>query len=100
MGDVIEFPKNNHTYQSEEQWLEEVHAKKRLYVENVVEGYGTTLLSRFALLGFDVDDDAFMYDYIFVMEMLKSTLCRNVGVDHDLYDVVRKQAAKYYTKDS
>lgn len=34
--------------------------------------------------GFDVDNDKFMYDYIFTMETLRACLLRNIGVFHPL----------------
>lgn len=100
MGDVIDFPTKNHSREDEQRWLENVQLKKRIYIDSVIEGYGSSLLNRFALLGFNIEDDDFIYDFIFVMEMMKSTLCKNVGIDHELYKVVQKQAEKYYTSDS
>ena len=34
--------------------------------------------------GFDVDNDKFMYDYIFTMETLRACLLRNIGISHPL----------------
>lgn len=102
MADIIPFPsdKASRSNESEEQWAQRVRDKKRMYVDNIVERYGSSLLNRFASLGFAIDEEDFFYDYIFIMELLKASLCHNVGIDNELYQEFQKQVKAYYSEDS
>lgn len=61
-----------------------VIVNKIYFIERLTDHYGIQLINKLAMHGFDVDDDKFMYDYIFAMETLKACLLRNVGVEHPL----------------
>lgn len=86
MADILKFPKDKikrvqHTGVDDE---ETFRKNKEKFVERLIEHYGIQLLNKLAMHGFDVEDNSFMYDYIFSMEALKSCLYRNVGIEHPL----------------
>ena len=61
-----------------------IKENKTLFVDRLTDHYGLQLINKLAMHGFDVDNDKFMYDYIFTMETLRACLLRNVGVMHPL----------------
>ena len=61
-----------------------VKENKTLFIDRLTDHYGIQLINKLAMHGFDVDNDKFMYDYIFTMETLRSCLLRNVGIEHPL----------------
>ena len=63
---------------------EKLKNNKALFVDRLTDHYGIQLINKLAMHGFDVDNDKFMYDYIFTMETLRSTLLRNLGITHPL----------------
>lgn len=88
MAEILKFP-DGKVYRNppaNDQASEEARVlkNKEKFVERVVGHYGTQLLNKLAMHGFDVEDPKFMYDYIFAMETLRSCLYRNVGITHPL----------------
>jgi len=69
---------------------ERVKENKTLFVDRLTDHYGLQLINKLAMHGFDVDNDKFMYDYIFTMETLRACLLRNIGVYHPLQDLSDK----------
>ena len=61
-----------------------IKENKTIFVDRLADHYGLQLINKLALHGFDVDNDKFMYDYIFTMETLRACLLRNIGVAHPL----------------
>lgn len=61
-----------------------VKENKTLFVDRLTDHYGIQLINKLAMHGFDVDNEKFMYDYIFTMETLRACLLRNVGISHPL----------------
>ena len=67
-----------------------VKENKTLFVDRLTDHYGIQLINKLAMHGFDIDNDKFMYDYIFTMETLRACLLRNVGVSHPLQNLSDK----------
>jgi len=61
-----------------------IKQNKTVFVDRLTDHYGPQLINKLAMHGFDVDNDKFMYDYIFTMETLRACLLRNIGVQHPL----------------
>jgi len=61
-----------------------IKQNKTVFVDRLTDHYGLQLINKLAMHGFDVDNDKFMYDYIFTMETLRACLLRNIGVQHPL----------------
>ena len=86
MADILKFPEDKikRVQYSSTEDEDSFKKNKQKFVEKLVEHYGIQLLNKLAMHGFDVEDNSFMYDYIFSMEALKSCLYRNVGLEHPL----------------
>lgn len=69
---------------------EDLLAKKKGYVEKQCEWYSHKLLVSLHKQGFDVDDEQFLEDFVFVMESFKSCLSRNLGIEHPLQQIQHK----------
>ena len=89
-NNILQFPKtNNKTTQpantnDPEEDKKRIKANKTVFVDRLTDHYGVQLINKLAMHGFDVDNDKFMYDYIFTMETLRACLLRNIGVFHPL----------------
>lgn len=86
MADILKFPEDkikrvHHPDVDDEKTFRK---NKEKFIERLIEHYGIQLLNKLAMHGFNVEDNNFMYDYIFSMESLKSCLYRNVGIEHPL----------------
>lgn len=64
--------------------LKRLKENKTVFVDRLTDHYGLQLINKLAMHGFDVDNDKFMYDYIFTMETLRACLLRNIGISHPL----------------
>lgn len=65
-------------------------AEKHRFIERQVERYGSSILRSLHSQGFDIDDEIFLEDYIFVMESFKSCLLRSVDLEHPLQKIQHK----------
>ena len=90
MSNIIAFPKEkkNCPPQSVEEMQDRLAEKKIEYVNDIVDCYGTEMLTKISLDGFEIDEDNFMKDFAFTLESLRSGLYRSVGVKHPLQDSV------------
>ena len=88
-NNVLQFPKQltrskpADTNNSAED-LKRLKENKTVFVDRLTDHYGLQLINKLAMHGFDVDNDKFMYDYIFTMETLRACLLRNIGISHPL----------------
>ena len=89
-NNVLQFPKSNtkqtkpaNTHDPAED-SKRIKENKTVFVDRLTDHYGLQLINKLAMHGFDVDNDKFMYDYIFTMETLRACLLRNIGVFHPL----------------
>lgn len=89
-NNVLQFPKDNikqtkpaNTHDPAED-SKRIKENKTIFVDRLTDHYGLQLINKLAMHGFDVDNDKFMYDYIFTMETLRACLLRNIGVFHPL----------------
>ena len=89
-NNVLQFPKGNtkqtkpaNTHDPAED-SKRMNENKMVFVDRLTDHYGLQLINKLAMHGFDVDNDKFMYDYIFTMETLRACLLRNIGVSHPL----------------
>lgn len=92
MADVIQFPLNksapaNRNKSLSEDELETIFERKKIVIDDLVDHYATNLINKLAMHGFDVDSQDFIYDYAFMVEALRSTLYRDVGLKHPVQDV-------------
>lgn len=87
--DKIKHTKPANTHNSAED-KKRVIENKIVFVERLTDHYGIQLINKLAMHGFDVDNDKFMYDYIFTMETLKACLLRNIGIYHPLQNLSDK----------
>jgi len=90
MDNILKFPESRikrtqsaNTHDPAEDKRRMVQNKAR-FVEHLTEHYGVQLINKLAAHGFDVDNPQFLYDFIFTIEVLRSGLLRNIGVDHPL----------------
>lgn len=70
------------------------------FIDEMVEYYGVNLISKFRKHGFDLDDPELdydmMYDFMFIMDLLKASVLRCKGYEHPLHKVITKTADDYY----
>ena len=70
------------------------------FIEEMVEYYGLNLINKFKKHGFDLDDPNLeydtMYDFMFIMDLLKASLERCKGYVHPLHKVITDAADAYY----
>ena len=95
MSNIIKFPieKIDHQRTIDAKMALEVQlqeAEKHRFIERQVERYGTGILKNLHKQGFDIDDESFLEDYIFVMESFKSCLLRCVDLEHPLQKIQHK----------
>ena len=95
MSNIIKFPieKIEHQRTIDAKMALEVQlqeAEKHRFIERQVERYGTSILKNLHKQGFDIDDEIFLEDYIFVMESFKSCLLRSVDLEHPLQKIQHK----------
>ena len=90
MSKVIAFPKGKrgHPPQTLDEMAENMLHRKTDYINDIVDFYGTELLTRMNMDGFEIDDDDFAKDFAFTLEGMRSCLYRTVGIDHPLQDSV------------
>jgi len=90
MSKVIAFPKakKGHPPQTLDEMAENMLHRKTDYINDIVDFYGTELLTRMNMDGFEIDDDDFAKDFAFTLEGMRSCLYRTVGIDHPLQDSV------------
>lgn len=88
MADILKFPQNktrkSPASANDPGEPDGRRKNKERFVERILEHYGVQLLNKLAMHGFDIENEKFMYDYIFTMETLRSCLYRNVGISHPL----------------
>lgn len=95
MSNVIKFPieKVEHRKTADARIALEIQhqeAEKHRFIERQVERYGSSILRSLHSQGFDIDDEIFLEDYIFVMESFKSCLLRSVDLEHPLQKIQHK----------
>lgn len=88
-NNVLQFPKQTRKTQPADtndlvEDTKRIKQNKTVFVDRLTDHYGLQLINKLAMHGFDVDNDKFMYDYIFTMETLRACLLRNIGVTHPL----------------
>lgn len=92
MSTIIEFPKTNIRAIGQEKSLDEVREKishaKEEYVNALVDHHCSTLLANISLSGIEIDCDAFMKDFAFTVETVRSSMYRSVGLEHPLHEQI------------
>ena len=84
MGNVVQFPKAHRTYppQSNAELQAHLRLNKTKFVNSIVDHYSSQIASKFAMHGFNIDNDKFLRDFAFSVESLRSGLYRSIGVEH------------------
>ena len=90
MAEILHFPKdkisNTRPTNSEEEREKFIYNKTK-FVDRVVEHYSSQLFNKLMMHGFDVEEENFFYDYVFMVESLRSCLLRNLGVEHQIQKI-------------
>lgn len=96
-NNVVKFPNSKPLPdKGVEEFLE---TNKIRFVDNLVDHYGTQLLSKLAGHGLDIDNKDFLYDYMLTMEALRATLLRNLHVSHPLHSLFNNpESLKYFSQ--
>lgn len=80
---IIDFPKKRKfNPESNEDLQRELLDNKMAYVDELIEFYTAQLVGKFAMHGFKIYDEAFLKDFAFSIETIRSGLYRNMGVSH------------------
>lgn len=93
MAQIIEFPKDRLTNKAPDQKAEDF---VRDHVREIVGHYGVDLLRNLKRQGFDTEKDDFIHEYVFVLEILRTILHNNKGVEDDMYDLVTMMVDEFY----
>lgn len=94
-NNVVKFPSGSKNT-SDKDVGELLETNKIRFAENLVDHYGTQLLSKLVTHGLEPDRSDFMYDYLFVMEALRATILRNIGVEHPMHELIDTDSIKYF----
>lgn len=90
MAQILNFPKdkisNTRPTNTEEEREKFIYNKTK-FVDNVVEHYSSQLLNKLMMHGFDMEEENFFSDYVFMVESLRSCLLRNLGVEHQIQKI-------------
>lgn len=82
-SNIIDFPKKaKFNPESSKDLQRELLDNKMSYVDEVIEFYTAQLVNKFAMHGFKINDEAFLKDFAFSIETIRSSLYRNMGVSH------------------
>jgi len=86
---VVAFPSNRIVKdRSVAGFTEEIERNKSEFIEYLIDKNMTAVFNQLALDGVDVDNEAFLQDYSFAVEVIRSGLMRIYGLDHPLQGVV------------
>ena len=90
MGKLIPFPNSNnqHFPQNVDEMIDRMRDRKLEFINDLVDFYGTEMLSKISHDGFECDNDNFAKDFAFTLEGLRSCLYRSIGVEHPLQESV------------
>ena len=90
MGKLIPFPNSNnqHFPQDVYDMINRMRDRKLEFINDLVDFYGTEMLSKISHDGFECDNDNFAKDFAFTLEGLRSCLYRSIGVEHPLQESV------------
>ena len=90
MGKLIPFPNSNnqHFPQDVDDMINRMRDRKLEFINDLVDFYGTDMLSKISHDGFECDNDNFARDFAFTLEGLRSCLYRTIGVEHPLQESV------------
>ena len=101
MSKVIAFPKGmkGHPPQTLDEMAENMLHRKTNYINDIVDFYGTELLTRISMDGFEMDEDAFAKDFAFTLEGMRSCLYRTAGIHHPLQKSVDETIKFDYADD-
>lgn len=91
MTNVIVFPKlpPQHKLQSLDQILEQVEENKKEHINYLMEDISNFIYGIAMDAGFDIDQDELFKDSVLVTEGIRSMLCKSVGIEHPLQDIVK-----------
>lgn len=88
MTNIIQFPVERIIRErTAEAELAYVANTKYHFVEKQVDRYGSKIIDSLHKQGFDVDSPEFLEDYVLLMEVFKSCLLRNLGLEHPLQKI-------------
>jgi hypothetical protein len=90
VGTIIQFPKQNKNNITVEDVDSNIDDVKQYHIYEAVSAIVPSLLQQMALAGFDVtddDSDVGIKDGAFLVEALKSMLCRHYGIYHPFQKV-------------
>jgi hypothetical protein len=90
MGNVVQFPKRNNAAlpQSNEELRAHFNKNKKRFVNGVVDHYSSQLATKFAMHGFNLENEKFLRDFAFSVESLRSGLYRSIGVEHPFQELM------------
>jgi hypothetical protein len=96
MGKVIHFPSERTTAVQQEitDFYENEVAKQ--FIEDFIDKVGHGLVNEFYNNGYDVDDERFVLQFMYSLEIMKSVLYDNKGMEHQLTEFVTKHASQYF----
>jgi len=73
---------------NEEELGERFLKNKKTYIDHVVDHYGTQLINKLGMHGFDIYEENFIYRYSFCVESLRATLYGTLDIDHPFHQVM------------
>ncbi len=64
---------------------------KKTYIDHVVDHYGTQLINKLGMHGFDIYEDSFVCRFSICIESLRATLYGTLQIDHPFLEMMEDQ---------
>ena len=73
---------------NEEELGERFLKNKKTYIDHVIDHYGTQLINKLGMHGFDIYEESFIYRYSFCVESLRATLYGTLDINHPFHQLM------------
>ena len=91
MSNIVQFPKKKRPGtppQNDEELRSTLLSNKKRLVDDIINHYGSELINKIAMHGFDMEREDFMKDYAFTIETLRSGMLRQLGIFHPMQELI------------
>tara|TARA_S200002703_G_scaffold104466_1_gene90634 strand:+ start:106 stop:468 length:363 start_codon:yes stop_codon:yes gene_type:complete len=88
MTNVVKFPSNYKPEETLSDVQEKIDMAKEKYVNGLVDHHCSQLLANISLSGIEIETDAFMKDFAFTVETIRSAMYRSMRLSHPLQEQI------------